>query len=998
MRTSVVATSTLVALVASMAAAAPAGADPDPPTSYVVLMSEAPAVAYDGSTASLRSTQPAPGEQFDPDAPGVEAYVDHLAETHTEVLADAGITSEPVNSFTYAANGFSALLTEDEAERLRLHKGVLNVREDVLRQKQTDVSGEFLGLDGRRGAWNTGLTGEGVVVGVIDTGIWPEHPSFADDGTLARPDGVPDDLPCEFGDTAHNAQDAAFDCQNKLLGARDMRTTYKELVGPDAYNSARDSDGHGTHTASTAAGDAGVHAEIFGIDRGTVSGIAPRASVIAYKALGDSGGFTSDLAAAIDQAVADGVDVINYSVGSATPGLTSADDIAFLFAAEAGVHVAASAGNEGPGASTIGSPAAVPWVTTVAASTHDRAFEATLTLGPDNSRSSHRGRHHRPRAQQYTGASLTEALGTTPLVDAEDRGNPLCLVDTPFDPALNGEIVLCLRGENARVEKSRAVLEQGGAGMVLYNTTDAEALVTDNHWVPSVHISHSDGLAVKAYIDSTAEPTASLTEGRAAPTQGSVMADFSSRGPVAAPGSSDIIRPDVTAPGVNILAGNTPTPSEGRPGQLFQAISGTSMSSPEVAGLLALLDQAHPDWSPAIAKSALMTTARQDVTKEDGQTRADPFDMGAGHVDPGKPGRKGSMFDPGIAYDSGFLDHVAFLCGAAEGAVAPDECSTLVEQGYSTDAAQLNLPSIGDASVTGTGTITRTVTNVSDERLHLKASVRAPRGFTIDVEPSRLRLAPGESAEFQLTITNRSSEVGAWKFGSLTWYGGGYEARSPIALQGTAIDAPDEVAVTGESGTGSFDVDFGYTGEYSVDAHGLAAEVLTPGSVGQDPDTVFAPTDVGNGATLHEVDLTDAAFYRLVLNQDDVTGPNAADVDLDVYVFGPDGSPVASSGAPGTNEVIELSDPAPGVYQVYVHGWGTGGQTVGYTLRSWTVPATPNAGTLQVTSAPVQAVTATSGTVEFAWSGVAPGTTELGLLIHRDTAGVIARTLVEVTG
>lgn len=997
MRTSAVLTG-VAALVASMAAAAPAGADPEsPPTSYVVLLAESPAVAYDGGTANLRATQPGPDEQFDPDAPGVQDYVEHLAETHTEVLADAGVDAEPVNSFTYAANGFSAIISEDQAERLRLQKGVLSVQEDVLRQKQTDVSGEFLGLDGRREAWRTGLTGEGVVVGVIDTGIWPEHPSFADDGTLPAPDGVAADVPCEFGASAHNPADAAFDCQNKLVGARDMRATYKALIGPEVYDSARDYDGHGTHTASTAAGDAGVESEIFGIDRGTVSGIAPRASVIAYSALGELGGFGSDLAAAIDQAVADGVDVINYSVGSAAPGLTGPDDIAFLFAAEAGVHVATSNGNAGPGAGTTGSPASVPWVTAVGASTHDRAHHAEVTLGATQDSD---GRRHgpKPRAQQYTGATVTEAIGTTPLVDAEDRGNPLCLVGTAFTPALDGEIVLCARGQNARVDKSKAVLDQGGAGMILYNQTDVQALVTDNHWLPSIHISHADGLAVKAYIDSAAAATASIGQGEAVTTEGSVMADFSSRGPIGAPASPDIIRPDVTAPGVNILAGNTPTPTSGRPGQLFQSISGTSMSSPQVAGLLALIDQAHPDWSAATAKSALMTTARQDVVKEDGHTKADPFDMGAGHVDPGKPGRKGSIFDPGIAYDAGFLDYLAFLCGAADGAVSQSNCDTLVGLGYSTDAAQLNLPSIGDASVAGTTSITRTITNVSDKRLSLKAKIQAPRGFTIDVQPAALKLEPGESAQFELVVTNRSSAVDEWRFGSLTWSGGGYDARSPIALQATAIDAPAELDLTGESGTAAFDVTFGYTGPYSVDAHGLAAEQLTTATVGQDPDQSFDPSDVGNGATLHEVDLTGAAFYRMTLGQQDVTGPGAADVDLDVYVLGPDGSLVASSGAGGTNETIELVDPEPGVYQVFVHGWGTGGQTVGYTLHSWTVPAEASSGTLQVTSAPDQAVTAQTGTVEIAWSGVAAGTTGLGLLVHRDGDGVIARTLVQVTG
>ena len=199
-----------------------------------------------------------------------------------------------------------------------------------MRQATTDSSGEYLGLTQRGGAYRSGLTGEGVVVGIIDTGIWPEHPSFADDGTYPAPAFRP---PCEFGNTAHNPNDVAFTCQNKLIGARQTLATYRAVIGaaPDEFNSARDDSGHGTHTASTAAGNADVDAEIFGRQVGTISGIAPRAQIIAYKGLGNLGGFTSDLAAAIDRAVRDGVDVINYSIGGG-PSLLSGDAIQFLFA------------------------------------------------------------------------------------------------------------------------------------------------------------------------------------------------------------------------------------------------------------------------------------------------------------------------------------------------------------------------------------------------------------------------------------------------------------------------------------------------------------------------------------------------------------------------------------------------------------------------------------------------------------------------------------------
>lgn len=969
---------TAVGMLAAMApaTAAPGEGEEKP---YVVIMAAEPVLGYDGGVKGIPATKPAEGKKINPKANNVKKYRAHLEKAQRQVLDTAGITEAPRTQLTVAVNAIAVDLTEAEAQRISLAKGVASVQEDVLKQKQTDVSPDFLGLDGKKEAWATGYTGKGVVVGVIDSGIWPEHPSFADPGGLPKHD-VPD-VPCEFGNTAHEPMDAPFECTNKLIGARDMRITYNAQIGAELYDSARDADGHGTHTASTAAGNRNVDAEIFGIDRGTVSGIAPEAGVIAYKGLGDLGGYSSDLAASIDQAVLDGVDVINYSIGSGTPAL-GPDDVAFLFAADAGVYVATSNGNGGPGASTTGSPAHVPWLTAVGASTTPRTFENTITLG---------------NGATYVATSITEGIEETKLIDAADRGNPLCLVDVAFTPALDGEVVLCERGVNARVDKSKAVFDGGGAGMILFNQNDAQALITDSHWVPSSHIRRTPGLEIKAYIDSAGDAaTASLTQGMKAPTQASVMADFSSRGPVGSPGDPNIIRPDVTAPGVNILAGNTPTPGSGRPGQLFQSISGTSMSSPHVAGLFALLKQAHPDWSPAIAKSALMTTARQDVTKEDGSTPADPFDFGAGHVDPGQPGKRGSIFDPGVAFDAGLFDYAAYTCAADLGVFTPGTCDFLAGLGYSTtDPSQLNIPSIGIAEVAGSRTVERTLTNVTNQPINMKASVKAPAGYSVTVSPERVKLRPGQEATVSVTVTNQSAPVGEWRFGAITWKGTGYDARIPLAVAGTTIKAPGEVSGSGASGTGSVEVDFGYTGDFTANAYGLADEVLTTDTVGQDPDQTFAPSDVGNGATAHQFDLTDATFWRLTLDEADLTGAPTG-TDLDIFVYGPGGTEIASSTAGGTNEIIELSDPAPGTYTVYIHGWQTGGATVGYTARSWAIGNDADGGTLQVTSTPTATI-GTTGTVEYSWSDVAAGTTELGLLVYSDGTGEIGRTLVTIT-
>ncbi len=909
-----------------------------------------------------------------------------LRSSHDAVLKEAGIsTADKVNDYVNALNGFSALITYEEALKIAANNKVAAVFPDELKQPTTENTPDFLGLTSKRGAWATGYTGEGVVIGVIDSGIWPEHASFADDGSYSSLGISLDESErsaCDFGNTAHNPNDAPFSCNDKLLGARQMMDTYRALIGadPDEFDSARDDDGHGTHTASTAGGNSGVLATIFGVDRGVVSGIAPRARIVAYKGLGNLGGFGSDLAAAIDQSVADGVDVINYSVGGG-PSLLGADDIAYLFAADAGVFVATSASNNGPGPDTIGGPASVPWLTSVGASTHDRTFLGTASSSDGG--------------WSFDGESITAGTnGELPLVDAADVGDELCPAGS-LDPAqVAGKIVLCKRGVYDRIEKSLAVYQAGGAGMILYNATDTQSQVTDNHWVPTVHITNTEGLVVKDYIANASAPVAELFGGVATPTQGSVMADFSSRGPNGV--AADIIKPDVTAPGVNVLAGASPFPDPGSvPGELFQSISGTSMSSPHVAGLFALLKQAHPDWSPAAAKSALMTTSRQNVFKEDGVTRADPFDMGAGHVVPGSPVKAGSAFQPGLVYDAGFNEYLGFLCDAAPEAFGdPDAtCGLLDSLGIPTDASDLNLASIGVAELAGSQTITRTVTSVAATGgpVTYRANVKAPRGYDVEVSPSQFTIRRGESVTYTVTITNESAPIGAWRFGSLTWKSSKYKVYSPIAVNAALFDSIDAFAGTGEEGSGAFDVSFGYTGVYSAAGHGLVAADVTNDNVVQDPDQNFDPNDGFSNA--HTFDLSGAAYFRVAMPEDAVPSP---DTDIDIYLYDPSGTQVASSTSGGTNEEIEIFLPADGTWTLYVHGWQTApGPDSDYTLYEWDISATPG-GSLVVDSAPTSATLGESGTIEFSWSGATTGSWYLGAISHTGDAGLLGLTLVEI--
>ncbi|MCB0106502.1 MAG: S8 family serine peptidase, partial [Caldilineaceae bacterium] len=712
---------------------------------------------------------------------------------------------------------------------------------------------------------------------------------------------------------------------------------------------------------------------------GTVSGIAPRARIIAYKGLGNQGGFGSDLAAAIDQAVADGVDVINYSVGGGA-SLTGGDDIAYLFAADAGVFVATSAGNNGPAPATIGGPASVPWLTSVGANTQKRFYQGTVSSSDGWS---------------FVGASITTSTGELPLVDAEVAGDELC---TPgqLDPAVvRGSIVLCKRGAIGRVDKSLGVFMAGGRGMILYNAVDVDNLFSDTHWVPSVHIDLTPGLTIKDYIANTAEPTARITGSQlgswdSAPS----MTIFSSRGPD--PVALDIIKPDITAPGHQILAGNSPTPDIGAyPSELFQAISGTSMSSPYVAGVFALLKQAHPNWSPAAAKSAIMTTAFQKVVDNDRTSPAGPFAMGAGHVEL-RRADKGSLFQPGLAYDAGFNDYLGFLCDAGPDIFSNPAatCAALAAAGIPTEAINLNLPSIGVSAIPGKISVFRTVTNVQPYGATVyRADIHAPEGYEVNVEPKRMRLRPGESATFELTIVNKTAPVDEWRFGSITWeaQGDNYEVYSPIAVRGALLATPDAISGTGTEGSASFDVQFGYTGSYTAAPHGLEPAVVINDNVRQDPDQDFDPSDLGNGANVHEFSLSGAAFFRIAIPPE----ATEAEADLDVFVYDPTGTQVASSTNGGTDELIDIVLPADGVWQVYVHGWQAPGGDSDYSLFSWIVSATPG-GSLNVDAAPTTATLGGSGTVEISWSGLAPDVAYLGAVSHSNESGLIGLTLVEV--
>ncbi len=969
---------------------------------YVVVMAQDPAISYQGGINSLSATKPKSGQRFNARSTQVVNYRNFLKNKHDTVIQAVGAkVSQKIYDYSAALNGFAAVMTADEAAALAKLPDVAFVQKDQMLFKHTDTSPTFLGLDSRKGgAWTENINGEGVIVGVIDTGIWPEHPSFADDGSY-EPLGITLDSsvgdPCDFGNTSHHPEDKPFKCNNKLLGARQFQAAYDLNVGisEKEFDSARDDEGHGTHTAATAAGNSNIDAEIFGIPRGTVSGLAPRARIIAYKGLGENGGLSSDLVAAIDQAVADGCDVINYSVGSNANVLT-ADAMAYLFAADAGVFVATSAGNSGPEAATIGSPASAPWVTAVGANTHNRTFISDITLkGPGKA------------PKKIWGGSVTKGIEDFNLVDAEGIADVTgdttgqCLNAFPEGTFETDDAVLCNQFDFGVLRPDRVafVKEAGGGAVIFHNSAIVSMTPTDNHPLPTVHILHEVGNPLKDYIKAhPGQVKISFTQSTARYEKkdhrvtSRVMASFSSRGPN--PMAEDIIKPDITAPGISILAGASPVHAgNAAQGELFQSIMGTSMSSPHAAGLFALLKQAHPEWSPAMAKSALMTSASSQVLQEDGIFPTDPFDDGAGHVDV-SPVDSNSAFSPGLVYDARINDYFGFLCAVApEVFVDPEAtCASLAAEGVPLDPSDLNLPSIGIATLVGRQKVVRTITNVSGQEDLFLAKLIAPKGFSATIEPRAVKLAPQESATFSIVFSGANAPMEEWRFGQLSWYSGKaknkYKINSPIALKASPLDIPTSLTGEGENGTVSFDVRFGYNGAYKAQAIGLQPSETISDTVSQDPDQNFDPED--GFSKIHTFELAGANIFKLALPPESTE----AEADLDIFVFDPDGNMTAASTNPGTDEVVQIRNPADGTWTVYVHGWSAPGGDSSYELYNW-ILAPGSDGSLVIDSAPESATFDESGTVKASWTDAVAGQWYLGAITHTSPKGVIL-TLLEV--
>ncbi|KAK3155446.1 hypothetical protein QOZ80_2BG0203400 [Eleusine coracana subsp. coracana] len=704
-------------------------------------------------------------------------------------------------SYAHAATGFAARLTKVQAAHLESQPSVLAVVPDEMLQPHTTLTPSFLGLSDSSGLLPASSGAKDVVIGLIDSGVYPKNrASFVADPSLGQP-------PSKFrGSCVTNPSfNASLYCNNKLVGAKYFLDGYEAATGPlDETQESRsplDTEGHGTHTASTAAGSAAPDASFFNYAKGRATGMAPGARITAYKACWKNGCTDSDILAAFDAAIADGVDVISFSIGAngqAPKFYRDSTAIGTFRAVRKGIVVSASAGNAGPGEFTAVNIA--PWILTVGASTVNRQFPATVVLG---------------NGETFTGTSIYAGVplpeSKIPLVYGGDVGSRFCEAGKLIARLVAGKIVLCEPGVNARAGKGEAVKLAGGAGAILAGTKEfGEQALTSAHVLPATAITFPDAERVKRYISTQTRPVATIVfDGTVIGKTPSSprMASFSSRGPnLHAP---MILKPDVTAPGVDILAAWT---GESSPSGLdsdkrrvqYNIISGTSMSCPHVSGIAALLRQAHPDWSPAAIKSALMTTASnmdnsREIIKDMSTGKAStPFMRGAGHVDPNR------ALDPGLVYDAGADDYISFLCALG---FTTEQISVFATDGLAADCSKRSRVSAGDFNYPAFSVVFRStneqitqrrvVRNVGSNNVGVTytANITVPAGVRVTVKPQKLQFtATQQTQEYEVTFATQrvASVTEKYSFGSVVWSDGEHMVTSPVAI---ILPAASQVAV-----------------------------------------------------------------------------------------------------------------------------------------------------------------------------------------------------------
>ncbi|MCD7450631.1 hypothetical protein HAX54_007605 [Datura stramonium] len=681
-----------------------------------------------------------------------------------------------IYSYRHGFKGFAAKLTEAQASEISKMPGVVSVFPNTKRSLHTTHSWDFMGLSNDETMEIPGFSTKNqvnVIIGFIDTGIWPESPSFSDTKMPPVPTGWKGQ--CQSGE-AFNASV----CNRKIIGARYYMSGYaaeEDDGNTMSFKSPRDSTGHGSHTASTAAGRYVANMDYKGLASGGARGGAPMARIAVYKTCWSSGCYDVDLLAAFDDAIRDGVHVISLSLGPDAPQgdyFNDAISVGSFHAVSRGILVVASVGNEG----TTGSATNLaPWMITVAASSTDRDFTSDIILG------------NRVRLMGES-LSLSQMNTSARIIPASEANagyftpyqSSYCLDSSLNRTKAKGKVLVCLHAgssSESKMEKSNIVKEAGAVGMILIDEADKGVAIPFT--IPAATVGKRIGNKILAYINNTRFPTARILAAKtvlgAQPAPR--VAAFSSRGPNSL--TPEILKPDIAAPGLNILAAWSPAVSRLN----FNILSGTSMACPHITGIVALLKAVHPSWSPSAIKSAIMTTAKlsdmhhKPIIVDPEGKRANPFDFGSGFVNPTK------VLDPGLIYDAQPADYRAFLCS-----IGYDEKSLhLITRDNSTcdqtfaSPNELNYPSITVPNLRNKYTVTRTVTNVGEAGSIYKAVVFAPRGVNVTVVPQRLAFTRYyQKMNFTVTFKVAAPTQG-YVFGSLSWRNKRTWVTSPLVVR-----------------------------------------------------------------------------------------------------------------------------------------------------------------------------------------------------------------------
>ncbi|HEX8683753.1 MAG TPA: S8 family serine peptidase [Ardenticatenaceae bacterium] len=939
----------------------------------IVQLADAPLASYEGGTQGLAATSPSAvgAARLDPNSPASLAYLDYLAAQQANFLSAAqavALDAKQLTEYRAAVNGVGLELPAHEVEALRRLPGVAAIYMDGIARPNTDTTPEYIGaptLWERVGGQET--AGENIVVGIIDTGVFNPsatvtqtqyagamHPSFAD------PSPVGGDYPSTFtykgvcAPVNPQPQDGTFGpCNDKLIGAWWYNAGNAD--DPGEAQSPLDQDGHGTNVMSIAAGNAGTETQL-----GTISGVAPRARVIAYKVCWeedptdpeDGGCAFIDSVDAVDQAIMDGVHVLNYSIGGGESPWTEIVEQAFLGAVDAGVIVNTSAGNDTfPG--TVGHIS--PWVMAVAATTEDQAYIGTLVLSDTNAPGPFQGSSVSP-------GSVTGNLVLAPPQSEDDETPSLCL--EPYAPGTfeEDDIVICRRGINPRYEKYAFVAAGGAGAGILVNASPNQGLVADPcatepegfvclHLEYNATTTSASGQELIEYVAANPGAMATVQGGIPASRQGDVLAGFSSQGPAV---NNDLLKPDIAAPGVDILGGNSDFQWDiNQPRGLFRLISGTSQASPHLAGSSALMRQLHPDWTPMEIKSALMTTSKNEgIFKPDGETAADPFNIGSGRVD---------------------LNTAAYAGLVLDETTENFEAANPAEGG---DPKTLNLANFTDSDCVGTCSWTRTLRNASGQELTWHALTEAPAGMEITVEPSVFTIPVSGTQVITVSVDavafnpedancgDEAEGVEGWACGevrltttppALRGANAVPDVHFPVVVRPSRSTLPDAVIIETYRDAGS---------ELIAGVEAIEITELTTREYGLTEGTYVSQTlegDSDNGSPWD--DLTDGIFTATVQVPADslrlvaeITESPSLDIDLYVTYDADDngvpeeGEVVCQSATGAVLEYCNLNNPAEGTYIIVVQNWEASAENAqDLVVLSYGIVAPVDAGNMDVT-------------------------------------------------